>query len=541
MGTLMRFIKGNRSKIIFGFLLIWLVFLGISGLLPSALGDRGGFSPRAERVVEAGQRAVVAWNGTDEVLILSTDISSSNETEVVEIMPLPSNPVISEGETQSFQKVTDLVNSYFDLTVNRYKSAGYYGRFLSGYGDYSQRITITFQQIMGPHFLTVVRVDYSSDLVSWLSDFLRSRGYVAGLPSGSDQLFEDYVRNNVRFFVIDAMDTNSTVRTVEPLVYEFSSSKLYYPLRISNLFSGDTSISLFTLTNNEIHQDSLLGGKFSRRAEFQIKKEMLPKISDNLTNLFFANPHLSYFSYQGPQSSFDSDVLAEQLETDFFDTSALAIATLNVGMGLTLLLLFAPLGATLPHRLPKLATHKRVQLTALAGGFFGTILILMGFVLPWGIGGFGENGEVLMPANGIYTIFRPNAFFGPLYPLLLLAVIPCCAYFLLTGGRSRKTAEAFVAIGTLAASWATTSAFFLLETVGIGIATTLTGCAFIVLAGLLSIWHMKVGSVNRSGTPHYGEYVARRITTSILTLFGITLIVFWLYSQIPWYVRAFFF
>ena len=146
-----------------------------------------------------------------------------------------------------------------------------------------------------------------------------------------------------------------------------------------------------------------------------------------------------------------------------------------------------------------------------------------------------------MPASGIYTISRPNAFFGPLYPLLLLAVIPCCAYFLLTGGRSRKTAEAFVVIGTLAASWATTSAFFLLETVGIGIATTLTGCAFIVLAGLLSIWHMKVGPVNRSGMPHYGEYVARRITISILTLFGITLIVFWLYSQIPRYVRAFFF
>ena len=501
----MRIIKGNRSKIVSGFLLIWLIFIGISGLLPSALGDRGGFSPRGERVVEAGQKAIVAWNGTYEILILSTDISSDNETEVVEIMPLPSNPVISEGETKSFQKVTDLVNSYFDLTANRYRSAGYYGLFLSGDGDYSQRITITFQQIIGPHFLTVVRVDYSSDLVSWLSDFLRSRGYVARLPSGSNQLFENYVKNNVRFFVIDAIDTDSTVQSAEPLVYEFSSSKLYYPLRISNLFSGDTSISLFTLTSNEIRQDSLLGGKFSRRAEFQIKKEILPKISDNLTNLFFANPHLSYFSYQGPQSSFDSDVLAEQLETNFFDTSAVAIATLNVGMGLTLLLLFAPLRATLPHRLPKLATPKRVQLTALAGGLFGTILILMGFVLPWGIGGFGEKGELLMPVNGIYTISQSNAFFGPLYPLLLLAVIPCCAYFLLTGGRSRKTAEAFVAIGTLAASWATTSAFFLLETVSIGIATTFTGCAFIVLAGLLSTWHMKVGPVNRSGTPHYAE------------------------------------
>jgi len=63
------------------FILVFFVFL------PIVYADRGGFSPISERVSESGQKAIIAWNGTHEILILSTDVSSSNESEVVELMP----------------------------------------------------------------------------------------------------------------------------------------------------------------------------------------------------------------------------------------------------------------------------------------------------------------------------------------------------------------------------------------------------------------------------------------------------------------------
>ena len=87
--------------------------------LPCVYADRGGFSPRRERVSESGQKTIIAWNGTYEILVLSTDVSSSRESAVEELMLLPANPTISKGERQWFTKVKDLINSYFAATSAR--------------------------------------------------------------------------------------------------------------------------------------------------------------------------------------------------------------------------------------------------------------------------------------------------------------------------------------------------------------------------------------------------------------------------------------
>ena len=102
-------------------LLLTLFILVFFTFVPVAHADRGGFSPISERVSESGQKAIIAWNGTHEILILSTDVSSSNESEVIELMPLPSNPTISKGENQSFLKIEELVNTYLAVKTKNQK------------------------------------------------------------------------------------------------------------------------------------------------------------------------------------------------------------------------------------------------------------------------------------------------------------------------------------------------------------------------------------------------------------------------------------
>lgn len=52
-----------------------------------------------------GQKAIIAWNGEVERLILSTDLYATADTKVLEVLPLPSEPSVSEGSFQSFQAV----------------------------------------------------------------------------------------------------------------------------------------------------------------------------------------------------------------------------------------------------------------------------------------------------------------------------------------------------------------------------------------------------------------------------------------------------
>jgi len=61
--------------------------------------DRGSLTMTPSvRLYELAQHAVVAFNGTEEILIMSTDLRASEPTEVVEVIPLPSEPVVSEGD-----------------------------------------------------------------------------------------------------------------------------------------------------------------------------------------------------------------------------------------------------------------------------------------------------------------------------------------------------------------------------------------------------------------------------------------------------------
>ncbi len=60
---------------------------------------------------QSAQNAIVAWNGSEEIIVLSSNIKSSNEATVLEILPLPSEPSkVEEGSFESFEKLTELIN-----------------------------------------------------------------------------------------------------------------------------------------------------------------------------------------------------------------------------------------------------------------------------------------------------------------------------------------------------------------------------------------------------------------------------------------------
>jgi len=299
--------------------------------------DRGGVSPSGHEVFESGQKAIIAWNGTHEILILSTDVKSSQESKVIEFLPLPSNPSINQGEKSSFFKVESLVGEYFrsigfrPTTEREWQAHGAYGG-----------VEITFHEEIGAHDLTVVKTENAQELVSWIEDFLSDIEIeYEELPSGLEDLFSVYVDDGTNFFAIDVIDANSTTKSVEPLVYEFKSSKLYYPLRISTLFSGDTDISLFTITTRELNDESILKEGFQKMAQFNITPEALRDINPSMAKLFSSDPCLCFYKYEGPLKNFKGNVSAGFSSFQAF-SSGIAVAAFSLGTALTLFLILFP-------------------------------------------------------------------------------------------------------------------------------------------------------------------------------------------------------
>ncbi|MDH5449381.1 MAG: DUF2330 domain-containing protein [Candidatus Bathyarchaeota archaeon] len=495
------------------------------------LADRGGFSPQTEYVYESGQKAIIAWNGTDEILILSTDISSNQDTIVVELMPLPSNPSITKGEDKSFKKVTELINAYFTTIKPRYSFLRHLGLDSEDIPG-QQKVTVTFQEHIGIHYITVVHAEEADDLTVWLRNFLETERYSTDLPTALDDLISFYMQKGMYFFAIDVIDASLPVQTVDTLKYEFDSSFLYYPLRISSLFKGNTDISLFMITSNELDTTSISELEFTKKAQFQIKKTCFPEIEENLAKLFSEDPHLYYFRFEGSLESFDDDIFAEFHTGP--TTGVVTLSALVLGLGFFSAVLFFPIDkmGLLNVRKAKLSITRKLEIISLLLVLVGVYLFWSGLEHPWRLEEYGAKEEVLIPLSGL---LESNFALNPLVLFSFLILILSYVYLLFVQRNSKASSIILITGAIFTILLTLTSYSNWLH--NIGILQTLTGCLFIVLGALFSIHRIRllpIHGINRTRGTQYETYIIRRLIIYVITLIIMVLIIFWIFRIAPW-------
>ena len=215
--------------------------------------DRGGIPviPEGGQRIdlnEPGQRAIIAWNGHEEILILSTDVKANRTTLVLEILPLPSNPsTVEKANEESFVKIQEITENHLERFFYHYRTAGGVSE------DKIERVVVTFHKKIGAHDITVVKAEKPSDLALWVERFLERNGVTSSISLEEYRtIFEDYIERGFNFFALDLVEVSPEKESVEPILYHFKTDFLYYPLKISSLFSGNTKITLFLLTHYPI-------------------------------------------------------------------------------------------------------------------------------------------------------------------------------------------------------------------------------------------------------------------------------------------------
>lgn len=284
----------------------FLVFLFLASV-PLAHAD-GGMVPWPPQVSirQTGQKAIVAWNGTEEVLILSTDVRSSESATVLQFVPLPSNPSkVEEGTFSSFENLVEIINQ-------KIRALGQYSGSsapAAGEGGGRSGIEITFQAMLGPHDVTIVKVNDLEYFMAWVENFASSKGLAArAIPDGFKQSVTSYLDNDITYFVFDVIQTGSDEKSVTPLVYRFETDFLYYPLNITGNSVGLEStwwseIQLFILTKGRVSSGTVENFQLQAGIGFEdwleLSLEELGQISSEIADLFGSDPFVMNASYYG--------------------------------------------------------------------------------------------------------------------------------------------------------------------------------------------------------------------------------------------------
>ncbi len=307
-----------------------LLFLSLP---PPVLADGGMISISiAEHISidEPGQKAIIAWDGQEEILILSTDVHAEGNTTALRVIPLPSQPDrIEQGDFNSFLRIRDLI---YDRFRHRHTWLDCPGG--KGGGD-GEGVDIVFHEKIGAHDIWVAKATDAAELIKWAEQFLARNQIQHQISSpGLELLTAQYIQEGIQFFVFDLIELSVDQKSVEPIVYQFQSDTLYYPLKISSIIPGYTQISLFLLTlealvdvsqlpENQSEENGMgmnIAKANGKRVQFELGEEELASIDARLTELLPGHAWLTAVqSYNPPDyrlgiplASLDKDVKLTQ-------------------------------------------------------------------------------------------------------------------------------------------------------------------------------------------------------------------------------------
>jgi len=122
------------------------------------------------QIFEPTQRAMIAWNGSEEILLLSTDISASESTMVLEVLPLRAEPIVKKGDIETFRRAIELINTKIQVALPMGKRNGD-SETIKGPGG-----EVTFHEQIGAHDISVAHVLNNQSFIEWVDTYLKSAG-----------------------------------------------------------------------------------------------------------------------------------------------------------------------------------------------------------------------------------------------------------------------------------------------------------------------------------------------------------------------------
>jgi len=266
-------------------------------------------------IYESAQKAIIAWNGQEEILILSTDVTSTDNTTVLEILPLPSNSIeIKEASLKSFNVVQELIWYHMPKYLRDYGPTG----------NETAEVRVVFHEKIGMHDITVIEAHDVSEFAEWMNKFLLKNG-INQQVSLEDLgiVIEDYMLRDFHFYVLDLIELSSDQKSVEPILYKFSTSYLYYPLYITSPIGTDGKIILFLITEDIIERgyDPLRkaqynGAGVSEPIQLEVSNEELSLIEPSIAELFGAKAWMTALTYEGPLNILTKDIAIRLLRGD---------------------------------------------------------------------------------------------------------------------------------------------------------------------------------------------------------------------------------
>ncbi len=177
--------------------IIAIFVLVLAVIMPAGvLADGCLFLPDLDtHVYSPSQKAVIAWDGSLETMVLSTQIGMESPEDVAWVVPVPSSskPEVSEGEMDIFYDIASL------LTPS-HKGGRSFGDMLPAGNIQGEGVEVIEEKKIDIYDIAILKATDASVLVEWLND----NGYIT--PNGSIPVLQHYADQDNFYFIANKVN-----------------------------------------------------------------------------------------------------------------------------------------------------------------------------------------------------------------------------------------------------------------------------------------------------------------------------------------------
>ncbi len=212
----------------------------------------GAYVPENPGSSVADERALIAWDGTTEDILMSLSVTGSSD-KAAWVMPVPSAANVTLGDTEVFEELGTLTAprvEYHDSwwpTLPLLVWAGAPPPDTAGLPG--GRVNVLGRQRLGPFDVTRLAADDPAALANWLKD----NGFPH--PEGLDDNLAPYVADGweiVAVQLVPAEADGSLTGALQPLRLSFASDTVVYPMRLSRSATISQYIDLYVLAEHRM-------------------------------------------------------------------------------------------------------------------------------------------------------------------------------------------------------------------------------------------------------------------------------------------------
>ena len=187
---------------------------------------------------EPRQHALVAWNGKEQMLFLTTNEQSVvGSRPMISMMPLPGAPiVIKESDKDIIKRAYNLVQK----KILEHPDHGNIGGILD----------VVYTTEIGVHKIFVWKIDNVETLRNDINQFIAKtygKEYSALISKEGYAVIKQYIDRGFQYFAFDLVKVDGRAeKSKVTILYHYKSNFAYYPVAISQV--GGTGITSIVLT-----------------------------------------------------------------------------------------------------------------------------------------------------------------------------------------------------------------------------------------------------------------------------------------------------